>query len=143
MFDYVESRAFALSPEDVNAAAGAVLAQTANTAPLAIAPGVWQGVGARGSMTVTPTYHLRAVPARSGTGTLVELRVVPAVGPLGWAVLVFFFFIFFPAALMLMFKGRERFRNEARLTAASIFASLGTTSGLVAAGYAAAPPPPM
>lgn len=142
MFDYVESRAFVSSPEDVNAAIGPVLASTAQAAPLALAPGVWSGRGAEGSLAVTPSYHVRATAAPTG-GTVVEVRVQPSVSFLAWAVLAVCFFVFFPAAIFLMWMGRERFRRQARLTASSIFAALGTTSGLVAAGYAAAPPPPM
>lgn len=139
MFDYVETRTFSLAPEDIGAAATAVLAQTAKTSALAVAPGIWQGEGVAESLGVTPRYELRASPAPAGTK--VELRVAHAIGIFGWAIVVALFFVFFPGALLLLLGLRERFRKRARLTAASVFASLGTTSGLVAAGYAAAPPP--
>ncbi len=142
MFDYVETRAIALAPDDVAAAAPAVLGQATSGAPLALGAGRWSVTSTRRAFQTAPSYFVTLRPA-PGDGTVVEVRVQPSISFVGWAVLVVCFFVFFPLALLLLFNGRERFRQSARLGAASIFAALGTTSGLVAAGYAAAPPPPL
>ena len=123
MFDYVESRPFALAPDDLGAAAAPVLQAMTGASPVALSTGRLGAIGA-------PSQH----------GTMVEITVTPKVHVLAWALFAASFFVFFPAALGLLLFARERFRSKAKLLASSIFASLGTTSGLVAAGYAAVPP---
>ena len=139
MFDYVESRPFALAPDDLGAAAAPVLQAMTGASPVALSTGRLGAIGAPLDWSVTPSIFVR-VGAPSQHGTMVEITVTPKVHVLAWALFAASFFVFFPAALGLLLFARERFRSKAKLLASSIFASLGTTSGLVAAGYAAVPP---
>jgi hypothetical protein len=139
MFDYVERRPLALAPDDVATATPAVLAKATQAAPLALAPGRWRVTSPVRTLQMTSVYELTMGPDPKGGSTLVEVRVRASLSVLAWLVLAVCFCVFFPSAITLLLVGRERFRREARLGASSIFASLGTTSGLVAAGYAPAP----
>ena len=139
MFDYVEKRPFALTPDDLSEATGPVLAAMGGGAPLALTPRRFSGAGQPLDWVVTPEYRV-GIGEPSAQGTIVEIRVTPKVNPMAWLLFAALVMSFFPAAIGLMFYARERFRAKARLTVSSMFASLGTTSGLVAAGYAAVPP---